>query len=147
MNSNARHHARMLAVQAIYSWQISKNHISEVEHYFLTEQTTKDTDLIYFHNLLVGVSTKTDYLDNRIRSYISRCIEKLGQVEKAILRIATYELSHLNSIPIPYRVVINEGIELAKMFGAEESHRFINGVLDKIASQTYSKHKTSYVYE
>jgi N utilization substance protein B len=127
----ARRRARECAVQALYSWQLSKNDIADVEHQFLSEQDVKDVDITYFRELLAGVATQAEKLDQLMAPFLSRQIEELGQVEKAILRLAMFELSKREDVP--YKVAINEAIELAKIFGAEDSHKFVNGVLDKAA--------------
>ncbi len=89
------------------------------------------TKALYFRELLSGVATNSAYLDGLMKPYLSRQLEELGQVEKAVLRIALFELSKRDDVP--YKVAINEAIELAKTFGAEDSHKFVNGVLDKAA--------------
>jgi len=127
----ARRRARECAVQALYSWQLSKNDIADVEHQFLSEQDVKDVVITYFRELLAGVATQAEKLDQLMAPFLSRQIEELGQVEKAILRLAMFELSKREDVP--YKVAINEAIELAKIFGAEDSHKFVNGVLDKAA--------------
>ncbi|AFR02463.1 transcription antiterminator NusB [Pectobacterium brasiliense] len=131
MKPAARRRARECAVQALYSWQLSKNDIADVEHQFLSEQDVKDVDIAYFRELLAGVATQAEKLDQLMAPFLSRQIEELGQVEKAILRLAMFELSKREDVP--YKVAINEAIELAKIFGAEDSHKFVNGVLDKAA--------------
>ncbi len=131
MKPAARRRARECAVQALYSWQLSQNDIAEVESQFLAEQDVKEVDIRYFRELLTGVATDSAYLDGLMKPHLSRQLEELGQVEKAILRLSLYELSKRGDVP--YKVAINEGIELAKVFGAEESHKFVNGVLDKVA--------------
>ncbi|GKW23284.1 N utilization substance protein B [Pectobacterium carotovorum subsp. carotovorum] len=131
MKPAARRRARECAVQALYSWQLSKNDIADVEHQFLSEQDVKDVDITYFRELLTGVATQAEKLDQLMAPFLSRQIEELGQVEKAILRLAMFELSKREDVP--YKVAINEAIELAKIFGAEDSHKFVNGVLDKAA--------------
>ena len=131
MKPAARRRARECAVQALYSSQLSQNGISEVECQFLAEQDVKDVDVLYFRELLSGVATNSAYLDGLMKPYLSRLLEELGQVEKAVLRIALFELSKRSDVP--YKVAINEAIELAKTFGAEDSHKFVNGVLDKAA--------------
>lgn len=133
MKPSARRRARECAVQAIYSWQISRNEILDIELAFLTEQDTKGMDVAYFRELLSGVAHYHSELDFLMSPFLSRPIEDLGEIEQAILRLSTYELTKRQDIP--YRVVINEGIELAKIFGADDSHKFINGVLDKIAQK------------
>ncbi|NDJ58685.1 transcription antitermination factor NusB [Enterobacteriaceae bacterium 4M9] len=131
MKPAARRRARECAVQALYSWQISKNDIADVEYQFLAEQDVKDVDVAYFRELLSGVATNSKYLDDLMTPYLSRQLDELGQVEKAVLRVSLYELAKRDDVP--YKVAINEGIELAKTFGAEDSHKFVNGVLDKAA--------------
>lgn len=131
MKPAARRRARECAVQAIYSWQLSGNNISDVEYEFIAEQDMSDVDITYFRELLSGVANNAIKLDQQMSPFLSRQLEELGQVEKAILRISMYELSYRQDVP--YKVAINEGIELAKVFGAEDSHKFVNGVLDKAA--------------
>ncbi|EMI5490470.1 transcription antitermination factor NusB [Providencia stuartii] len=131
MKPAARRRARECAVQAIYSWQLSGNNVSDVEYEFIAEQDMSDVDVIYFRELLSGVANNAIKLDQLMAPFLSRQLEELGQVEKAILRVAMYELSFREDVP--YKVAINEGIELAKVFGAEDSHKFVNGVLDKAA--------------
>ncbi len=126
MKPAARRRARECAVQALYSWQLSHNDIADVEYQFLAEQDVKDVDVLYFRELLSGVATNSAYLDGLMKPYLSRQLEELGQVEKAVLRIALFELSKRDDVP--YKVAINEAIELAKTFGAEDSHKFVNGV-------------------
>ncbi|MXP51377.1 transcription antitermination factor NusB [Pantoea sp. SoEX] len=139
MSLTSRRRARECAVQALYSWELSKNDISEVELYFLTEQNIVNVDINYFHKLLFGVTQNNIYLDQLMKPYLSRKINNLGNIEKAILRIALYEISKCSDMP--YKVAINEGIELAKIFGAQDSHKFINGVLDKATLQFRSNNK------
>ncbi|QIQ22232.1 transcription antitermination factor NusB [Zophobihabitans entericus] len=132
MKPNARHRARECAVQAIYSWQLSQNSITDVEVSFMAEQDMKGVDTKYFRELLQGVVRHYGEFDEAMKPYLTdRSVEELGQVERAILRLALYELTKREDVP--YKVVINEAIELTKTFGAEDSHKFVNGVLDKIA--------------
>jgi len=133
----ARRRARECAVQALYSWQLSKNDIADVELEFLSEQDVKGVDITYFRELLTGVATQAERMDELMMPYLSRKLEELGQVEKAILRLAVFELSRRDDVP--YKVAINEAIELAKVFGAEDSHKFVNGVLDKAAPHLRKK--------
>jgi transcription antitermination protein NusB len=125
----ARHLARELAVQAVYSWQMSHNPVEQIELAIVTSNDMTKVDMEYFLELLRCVVKDCADLDKKIKPYLGRLPEELDPVEKAILRIATYEL--VGRIDVPYKVVINEAIELAKTFGAEESHKFVNGVLDK----------------
>ncbi|MFP1725722.1 transcription antitermination factor NusB [Lonsdalea quercina] len=137
MKPAARRRARECAVQALYSWQLSKNDIADVELEFLSEQDVKGVDITYFRELLTGVATQAERMDELMMPYLSRKLEELGQVEKAILRLAVFELSRRDDVP--YKVAINEAIELAKVFGAEDSHKFVNGVLDKAAPHLRKK--------
>ena len=139
MKPAARRRARECALQALYSWQISKNDIADVEYQFLAENDVKDVDVLYFREILTGVANNSDFLDNLMQPHLSRRLDELGQVEKAALRISLYELSKRDDVP--YKVAINEGIELAKTFGAEDSHKFVNGVLDKVAPQIRQRRK------
>lgn len=138
MKPSARHKARELAVQGIYSWQMTKNPAQQIELHLATTSDMTKVDMAYFQELLRGVVNDYDTLDTRIRPYLGRLPEELDPVEKAVLRLATYEL--LERPDVPAKVVVNEAIELAKSFGAEESHKFVNGVLDK-AIRTLRKHE------
>lgn len=138
MKPNARHRARECAVQAIYSWQLSQNNITDIEALFLTEQDMKGVDTRYFRDLIYGVVRNYHDLDALMAPYLTeRRVNELGQIEKAVLRLSLFELTKREDVP--FKVVINEAIELTKEFGAEESHKFVNGVLDKIAP-TLRKH-------
>lgn len=140
MKPSARRKARELAVQAVYSWQMSGNAVEQIELSMATNINMDKVDMGFFQELLRAVVKDTDKLDLAIKPYLGRLPEELDPVEKAILRISTYEL--IARMDVPYKVVINEAIELAKSFGAEESHKFINGVLDK-AVKTLRKHERS----
>jgi N utilization substance protein B len=131
--SKARSRARQLAVQALYQWQIAGTNIAAIERQFLEEQGKKRLDVEYFADLLHGVPASLDKLDACLTEVTSRAIEEIDPVERAVLRIGAYEF--LQHPEVPYRVVINEGVELSKLFGAEQSHRFVNGVLDKLAGK------------
>ncbi|WP_394129574.1 transcription antitermination factor NusB [Shewanella maritima] len=130
MKPSERRKARRLAVQAIYSWQLSQNNVADVEHEFLTEQKTDGVDIAYFRELLAGVASKTDQIDALIKPHLDRDFDDVSPVEKAIVRLAAYELTFRKDVP--FKVAINEGIELAKAFGADDSHKFVNGLLDKL---------------
>lgn len=130
MKPSPRRKARELAVQAIYSWQLSQNNITEIESTFLTENSARRFDIAYFQQLFRGVATQVGGLDEKISPHVDRPLAEVDHVEKAILRVAVYELSDCRDVP--YRVIINEAIELAKLFAADDSHKFVNGVLDKV---------------
>jgi len=124
-----RRKARELAVQAVYSWQMSENSVSDVEAHFLTENAKRRFEIEYFQKVFRGVTSQASELDIAIEPHVDRPLADIDHIEKAILRVAIYELSACSDVP--YRVVINEAIELAKLFAADDSHKFVNGVLDK----------------
>lgn len=123
--------ARRRALQALYQWQLAGQALGDIERQFLEEQEMQDVDLEYFRELLHGVPRHLTSLDGDLAPYLNIPLAEVDPVERAILRIAAYELGH--RLDVPYRVVINEAVTLAKDFGAEQGHRFINGVLDKLA--------------
>ena len=129
--SRARSLARERAMQALYQWQMTGQNLADIEQQFLTEQDMKSVDKSYFKELLHEVPSRIDEFDSLCGDLLSRPIEQVDPVERAILRIGLYELQQ--RIDIPYRVVINEAVELAKSFGAEAGHKFVNGTLDKAA--------------
>ena len=134
--SKARSRARRMAMQGLYEWQVAGNTPADVYRTYQTEHDLKKVDQDYFKELLLGVPEKLDELDAHLTSHISRPLNEIDPVELAILRLACYEL--VFRLDIPYRVVINESIELAKTFGAEAGHKFINGILDKVAIEVRS---------
>jgi N utilization substance protein B len=129
MKPAARRKARGLAVQAIYSWQLSQNHVSDIEQQMLLDNDVSKIDVEYFQEIVRGVAAHYKELDVALSPYTERPFEEVDQIEKAVLRLSAYELKY--RVDVPYKVAINEGIELAKKFGADDSHRFVNGVLDK----------------
>lgn len=139
--STSKTQARKSAVQAIYQWQMTRYNLSEIERQFLEEHGIGKGELGYFQDLLHNVPSRLDVIDAAIGEFTSRPVEQIDPVERAILRISTYEL--LDHPEIPYRVVVNEGINLAKEFGATQSHKFVNGLLDRLAKKlraTESQH-------
>jgi len=139
--SRKRTLARRVAVQGLYQWQISGRNLRDIESHLLDDPELleemgadlKDLEVAYFKELLHGVATRAGELDAAVAPLLDRPAAQLDPVEQAILRLGAYELTQRPEIP--YRVVINESVELAKTFGAEQSHRFINGVLDRLAAQ------------
>ncbi len=129
MKPTPRRKARELAVQAVYSWQLSQNSVTDIEGNFLTDNSARRFDIAYFQQLLRGVTSSVGSIDEIISPHVDRPLDDVDHVEKAILRVAIYELKDCQDVP--YKVVINEAIELAKSFAADDSHKFINGVLDK----------------
>ncbi|VAX10713.1 Transcription termination protein NusB [hydrothermal vent metagenome] len=131
--SGKRTRSRQLAVQAIYQWQLAGQNIKDIIQQFREDEAPNSFEDEYFSTLVRGVPTNLNDLDEALGSCLDRSIGSVDPVERAILRIGAYELSHCPEVP--YRVVINEGIELAKVFGAEDGHKYINGVLDKLAKK------------
>jgi len=129
--SRSRRHARERALQALYQWDVSNSQSSEVRQHFLDDQDMSRVDVAYFEQLFNGVSHNPQVVDDAMAASLDRPITDLDPIERAVLRIATYELTQCPDIPA--RVVINEGIEVTKRFGADKGHRYINGVLDKLA--------------
>jgi len=129
--TRGRSWARRLAMQAIYQWQLTDLDPAAIDAQFQADQDMSKADLGYFQELVQQVPARVQDIDAVIDPFLDRPLPQVDPVELAILRIATYEL--LQRLDVPYRVVINEAVELAKKFGAEQGHRFINGVLDKAA--------------
>lgn len=125
-----RHKARHFALQAIYQWQLTGYSATEIEKQFLEDQPIRGADLEYLHDLISGVINNVDEIDATFSPHLSRPLEELDQVDKAVLRVGTFELMFRQEVP--YRVVINESILLAKEFAEQDSHKFVNGVLDKV---------------
>jgi len=134
--SRARHLARKRAVQALYMWGMTGDDVSDIEAQFLLEQDMKNTDIKYFKELLHEVPAHVQELDDHITPLLDRPFSELDPVECAIMRLGVYELQH--RIDIPYKVVINEAVELTKIFGAEEGHKYVNSILDKAAKKLRS---------
>jgi transcription antitermination protein NusB len=131
--SEKRSQARRYAVQAIYQWQMAGQDVNEIVNQFLEEQELQGFEVPYFQDLVKGVPTHLGELDSLLKSSLDRAIESVDPVERAVLRIGVYELHYKPEVP--YRVVINEAVEMAKVFGAEQGHKYVNGVLDKVAKQ------------
>ncbi|MDD2658078.1 MAG: transcription antitermination factor NusB [Methylococcales bacterium] len=134
--SQARTNARKAAVQALYQWQMTGQSLVEIDRQFFEEERLKDAQKSYFTELFHGVPKNLEAIDQALSEFVDRPVEMIDPVERAILRIGVYEL--LNRLDMPYRVVLNEGINLAKDFGADGSHKYVNGILDKVAQQKRS---------
>lgn len=133
MTPAARGRARRFALQALYQMRMSACSASEAEAEFLQDYDMKRVDTAYLHELLSGVEREHSLLLAAVSPLLDRLVQELDPIEEAILLIGTFEMLH--RIDIPYRVVINESVELAKQFGAAESHRLVNSVLDVLARQ------------
>ncbi|MGZ4957342.1 MAG: transcription antitermination factor NusB [Methylobacter sp.] len=131
--SQARTNARKAAVQALYQWQMAGQNLSEIERQFQEEERLKDAQKSYFVELFYGVPKNLEAIDQALSEFVDRPVDTIDPVERAILRIGAYELLH--RLDMPYRVVLNESINLAKYFGADGSHKYVNGILDKVAQQ------------
>jgi N utilization substance protein B len=131
MSKGSRHKARQAAVQALYQWQLTEQEPGEIEGHFILEHEVAEMDLEYFRNIVREVPMRLHELDDHITPHIKREIEEIDPVERAILRIGAYELEFHHEVP--YKVIINEAVKLAKTFGAEDGYKFINAVLDKVA--------------
>ncbi len=134
---NPRSKSREYAVQALYQWLLTANQASVIEHHFIAEHDMSKTDVDYFKELLSEVILHHLSLKDLMFSHLSRSFESVDPVEQAILLMACYEMQYRPDIP--YRVIINEAVELGKTFGAEDGHKFINGILDKVASDIRSE--------
>ena len=127
----ARSLSRKLAMQALYQWQLTGQGAAELRNQYADEEGFADADAEYFRELLNGITEGAAALDETLGGLIDRPVGQLDPVEHAVLLIGLYELGH--RLDVPYRVVINEGVELAKRFGATDGHKFVNAVLDRSA--------------
>ena len=137
-SSNQRRiRARRSAVQALYQWEMTNSDVEEIISEFLNERSEiKKADAEYFCELVKGTLASMNDLINELNPYLDRPIDSLDPVERAVLLVGLYELIYRPDLP--WRVVVNESVELAKMFGAEQSHKFINGIMDKVAHKIRS---------
>ncbi len=126
-----RRKARHFGLQALYQWTLSGAALSDIEAEFRVDNDFRHTDGDYFSAVLRGVTSDVDALEALFAPALDRSLDDLDPIERNLLRLGTYELR--DRIDVPYKVVINEAVSLAKKFGATESHRYINGVLDKVA--------------
>ncbi|HKN78858.1 MAG TPA: transcription antitermination factor NusB [Lysobacter sp.] len=127
-----RSRARRRALQAIYAWQMSGGSAQQVIAQFAHEQAHEIADLEYFEDLVRGVLKHQADIDAALVEFLDRTVEEVDPIERAALRIASYELRHRPDVP--YRVVINEAIDTTKRFGSEHGHTYVNGVLDHAAA-------------
>lgn len=133
MNPAARHNARHYALQALYQWQLTGSAIQEVETQYMETQIKKKTDTDYFKELINAVARRSIELDDHMQPFLKRPITELDPIELSVLRMGTYELAE--RLDIPYRVVLNEALDLTKKFGSVEGYKFVNGVLDQVAKK------------
>lgn len=141
MKLSPRRRARECAVQALYSWQLSQNPVEQIELAFVTdlafvadegaELEDDKVDMPYFRKLFRGTVDSLDAVDAALRPFLDRDENEIDPIERALLRVAAYELKY--ELDVPFKVAINEGIEVAKALGSDDSHKYVNGILDKLA--------------
>ena len=128
-----RSRARHYAVQALYQWQMTGQDVADIDRQFLAEQDAGTFEVPYFKELVHGVPANLHALDEQLSPLLDRTLSSVDPVERAILRLGAYEL--MRHPEVPFRVAIDEAVELAKIFGAEQGHKYVNGVLDKMAKK------------
>ncbi len=131
-----RRKARVMALQALYQRHMAKADISQIEAEFFVDNDMSQVDTAYFRDLLRGADREREALDRQLGPLLDRPLAEVDPIELAILRLGVYELQF--RIDVPYRVVINEAIELAKRFGGTEGHKYVNSILDKLAPRLRS---------
>lgn len=131
MKTTFRHQSRIYALQALYSLLLSGNNINEIEKNFLENNDFSKTDEKYFKDLFRGITSSMDELDKYMLPHLDRELKELTPIELCTLRIAVFELA--NKKDVPFRVIINEAIELNKNFGSTDGFKYVNGILDKVA--------------
>ncbi|MFA5679494.1 MAG: transcription antitermination factor NusB [Pseudomonas sp.] len=129
-----RKKARHLLVQALYQWQLSGTAITNIEAEFFSDNDMAQVDTAYFRELLHGIPAGLASVDEGFRTFLDRNLDDLDPISLAVLRIGTYEL--LFRVDVPYKVVINEAVNLAKSFGPEDAHKYVNSILDRVAARS-----------
>jgi N utilization substance protein B len=137
MKKGSRHKAREAAVQALYQWQLTQQAPEQIENHFILDHEMNGVDLEYFHHLVREVPRHLHELDDHIIPHLDRDLAEVDPVERAILRLGAYEFEFQPEIP--YKVILNEAVELAKTFGAEHGHKYVNAILDKVAAALRAK--------
>lgn len=129
-------------MQSLYQRKMSGLAVVEIEQQFMQDHDMRKVDVDYYHDLLMGISAKQEDLDAEIQTAIDRDFKDLDPVELSILQLGTYELIH--RIDVPFKVVINEAVELAKTFASPDGHKFVNSILDVLARRhrTTEQHKS-----
>lgn len=129
----SKRRARKRLVQALYQWQLNKSPAQDIISQFLTEQDMGKVDQAFFQKSLHGIIDNSEDVQNQYSSIVDRSSFAVGPVENAILMIAVHEFK--NHLETPYKVILNEAIELAKQYGGEGSHTFVNGTLHKVSKK------------
>jgi N utilization substance protein B len=135
-NRSPRHRAREFALQGLYQWLLNKEDATTITAHIRNAHGFDKADAVHFDELIVGTIRDAESLRENLASLVDRPISELSPIEHAILLIGAHELT--SHPEIPYRVVINEAVELAKSFGGIDGHKYVNGVLDKLAGKLRS---------
>ncbi len=130
---SARRRAREFALQGLYQWQLAGTPASIIEKQLAESAGFEKIDTDYFHKLLSGAISAQGEIEPVVARYVDRPLQELSPVERGILLLAGFELRQ--QMEVPYRVIINEAVELAKTFGGTDGHKYVNGVLDKMAAE------------
>lgn len=133
MKNNKRHNARRYALQALYQWAFGEIPSDMLINQFVKEHDVSDADLPYFKDLIIGTIRHLSLIDELMVTYLDRNISALSPIELMVLRLATYELIHRKDVP--YKVIIDEALELVKEFGAQEGYKYVNAVLDVLSNK------------
>ncbi len=128
---SGKRRARKLALQALYQWLMSGHELSEIEAQFRVINNMEKVDADYFCRLIYGVPKHLTILEENLAPLIDRPIQSLNPIELSVLRLGAFELFYCPEVP--YRVVLDESITLAKEFGSQDGHRYVNGVLNNLA--------------
>lgn len=126
-----RHKARELALQALYQWQLAGHSAHDLIVQFLSHESSTGCDRDYFARLVQGILSDPERLTVAFGRWLDRSESQLDPIERAVLLLGSYEL--LDCLEVPYRVVINEAVQLAKTFGGTDSHKYVNSILDRVA--------------
>jgi len=140
MATSGRHRARRNAVQALYQWDMTGQKASSIQANFIADERLTGRHQSYFETLIKEIPANIERIDATIAQYADRPVDKLDPLEKSILRVGVYELQA--QLDIPQNVVVNEAIEIAKLFCADHGYKYVNGVLDKVVKAKQAQHKS-----
>lgn len=130
INPRKRRMSRRFAMQAIYQWLLTQNELDYISRQFTVDEYARQMDVEFFDKILKGVLEQHQKLCETLASVLDRPLDKIDPIERSILLLATFEFAHCYESP--HRVVINEAIELAKIYGGEDSFKYVNALLDKL---------------
>jgi N utilization substance protein B len=131
-----RRRARKMALQALYQWLMSGGELSDIQAQFCAMETIEKVDVAYFSRLLYGVVRQLPELETAFSPLLDRPANELNPIEHTVLRLSAFELLFVPEIP--YRVVLDESVALAREFGSQDGHRYVNGVLNNLAKTVRS---------